>query len=186
MPPARFLHNNGLAGMLPPQWSALTGLGRMYVPAAGLICEGPLQQMGEGFLAALAVGPPPSDTPCDRLLHRNNLFGTLPPQWSELTSLHRMSLYGNSLAGTLPFQWSVLSSLKEMALGGNGLAGKLPSQWSTLRSLRWMLLHSNDLTGTLPEQWSVLTSLGDMRLDSNSFVGLLPLQWSTLGDIVKL
>ena len=39
----------------------------------------------------------------------NNITGTLPPSWSNMTQLQVLYLYSNSLTGTLPPSWSSMT-----------------------------------------------------------------------------
>jgi len=116
-------------------------------------------------------------------LGQNSLRGTLPPQWSALTDLAFLWLDGNALSGLLPVQWSALASASDIRLNQNRLVGTLPLQWSALSKARTMNIHNNTLAGMLPPQWSALVYLNRMDLHGNSFGGTLPPQWSNLRSI---
>ena len=90
-------------------------------------------------------------------LLRNNLNGTLPAQWSTLTSLNYINIIGNFLVGSLPSAWSNMISLAYLQSGRNDnprnpggrnqLTGTLPTSWSALQKLDYLGLHGLRMTG---------------------------------------
>ena len=62
----------------------------------------------------------------------NNITGTLPVSWANLTQLRELFLHDNSLTGTLPPSWSSMSQLSFVDLSSNSLTGTLPPSWSNM------------------------------------------------------
>ena len=62
-------------------------------------------------------------------LHRKCLQGTLPIEWSALTSMSILSLNDNSFKGPLPASWASLTNLDPsgLNLNGNQIYGTIPS-----------------------------------------------------------
>lgn len=52
-------------------------------------------------------------------LSSTSVAGTLPPQFSTLTTLATLALEKNQLTGTLPAQWSMMTALTQLKLGNN-------------------------------------------------------------------
>jgi hypothetical protein len=86
------------------------------------------------------------------------IFGMNPIPISN-TAVHRSSVYIFN-AGTIPPQYSVLTSLVQLRVSGNALSGSLPPQLSTLVALD--VLETNTVLamgGPLPAEYSELTNL---------------------------
>ena len=54
------------------------------------------------------------------------LFGNIPPQLSNLTSLKTLNLYNNSFFGQIPSELSRLTSLQRIILATNNISGTIP------------------------------------------------------------
>ncbi|EEC68240.1 hypothetical protein OsI_36254 [Oryza sativa Indica Group] len=61
-----------------------------------------------------------------RNLHGNNLIGTIPQSFGNLTNLVRLELQKNSLSGTIPASLGNIKTLKFLRLNRNSLTGTLP------------------------------------------------------------
>eukprot|EP00798_Chlamydomonas_sp_ICE-L_P026789 gene26789-4377_t len=113
--------------------------------------------------------------------------GPLPPSWSLLTSLTSFQATGNSnLDGPMPSEWSSLANLVTLDLSSNALSGALPPSWSSLSGLRKLDLSSNSLTGPLPPSWSALDGLMALNASDNSLTGPLPSTWASLPQLLEL
>ena len=118
-------------------------------------------------------------------LQDNHLSGTLPAIWgpdfqSQLVRL-QLTNNGDNLRGTIPPEWGQLSSMTVLGLGRNHLTGTLPNEWSTqqggqLLALQTLGLERNSLRGTIPSDWGngVLPSLTRLYLDENQLSGTVP------------
>ncbi|CUG71827.1 GP46-like surface antigen, putative [Bodo saltans] len=113
-------------------------------------------------------------------LTSNNLAGTIPDSFANLTSLTSLRLTHNSLNGTLSAQWANMTSLTTLALDQNRFTGALPPEWGSLSELQSLNLQSNRLSGSLPPEWHGLDRLVTLALDRNMFTGNLPADWGLM------
>lgn len=99
-------------------------------------------------------------------IEQADIRGSIPTNWSGLTSLLVLSLPGNALTGALPtnMPWSALQILD---LNSNQFSGDLPASWSGFTSLTNLALYSNRITGTLPSSWTSMTVLSNVTLQGN-------------------
>lgn len=107
-------------------------------------------------------------------LHKNNLTGTLPVEWSGLSELERLYLYGNSLLGPIPAELGQLSELRALRVNRNSLSGPIPSELGHLSQLEVLWLHGNSLSGPIPVELGQLSQLRGLYLNNNSLSGPLP------------
>eukprot|EP00232_Nephroselmis_pyriformis_P000292 CAMPEP_0182911712 /NCGR_PEP_ID=MMETSP0034_2-20130328/37095_1 /TAXON_ID=156128 /ORGANISM="Nephroselmis pyriformis, Strain CCMP717" /LENGTH=251 /DNA_ID=CAMNT_0025048291 /DNA_START=39 /DNA_END=791 /DNA_ORIENTATION=- len=103
-------YQQGLAGPLAPEFSALTAMTWLSFPVNGLTGTIPAQLSKLASLTRLS-------------LNTNALTGTIPAQLSTMTSLTLLSLYTNALTGTIPAQLSTMTSLTLLVLATNALTG---------------------------------------------------------------
>lgn len=95
-----------------------------------------------------------------RLTGISGLAGTLPPSYSLLTQLTRISLEFSNIQGSLPAQWSSMLSLSGLSLSWMPrLTGTFPAQWSTLVNLVAFNFDQGSLGGPIPYSYSALTAL---------------------------
>ena len=92
--------------------------------------------------------------------------------FSGLTSLRKLRLWGNSLTTLPPGLFRDLGALEELRLDGNSLTALPESLFRGLSALQRLDLNGNSLT-TLPEGvFRGLSSLKNLRLDENSLTAL--------------
>lgn len=107
-------------------------------------------------------------------LDNNNLSWTLNSSLGVLAHLTSIDLGENDIWGTLPEEWSGLTSLNTLYLDQNNLTWTLPSSRS-VRPIQIFFIELNTLNGSFPESRS---SWGDTIYDfvvgSNNFNGSLP------------
>uniref|UniRef100_A0A0E0J2C2 Leucine-rich repeat-containing N-terminal plant-type domain-containing protein n=1 Tax=Oryza nivara TaxID=4536 RepID=A0A0E0J2C2_ORYNI len=85
-------------------------------------------------------------------LHGNNLTGTIPQSFGNLTNLVRLELQKNSLSGTIPASLGNIKTLKFLRLNGNSLTGTLPLEVLSLvlvGNLTEINVARNNLDGTV-------------------------------------
>ena len=99
------------------------------------------------------------------MLSTNALTGTLPEDWSALTSLATLHLDANQLNGTLPSTWSGLPVIDKVSLARNELRGPVPLEWNECwPNVTLVNLSHNGISGRLiPERW--LTDCSVMVVD---------------------
>jgi hypothetical protein len=119
----------------------------------------------------------------DLELGGNQLGGSLPAAYGNLTALWNLRLNVNKLTGTLPASWGNLAGLGTLDLASNQLQGTLPGSWGALKALRELDLRGNRLQGTLPASWGGMTNVYDLRLQDNSrLTGTIPCSWTNMGS----
>jgi Leucine-rich repeat (LRR) protein len=140
-------------------------------------------------------------------LDLNNLSGTIPPDFANLTGLTYLNLERNDISGPFPQQVLSLTGLTDLIIRNNNFTGSIPNNIDTLANLTSLLLFNNPLTGHLPPELGnlskltnirigatqidgpippeigKLTSLNNLGLRSNKLSGIIPAQ---LGDLINL
>ena len=83
-------------------------------------------------------------------LSSNSARGTLPHDWSGLSTLTKLYCTQNSLSGTIPDGLLSLTSLTDVSLRkNNGLSGTLKPHFSQLQTLEYIALSQNCFSGTV-------------------------------------
>ncbi|KAK0582176.1 hypothetical protein LWI29_022374 [Acer saccharum] len=101
-------------------------------------------------------------------LQGNNLNGSFPKSFGQLSNLTILNLDDNILSGSIP-DLSVFVSLRKLCIGDNLLNGTLPKSIGKLSKLKVLDVSSNLLEGTVTEAYlSNLSRLSYLDLSSNS------------------
>ncbi|KAH7651421.1 Non-specific serine/threonine protein kinase protein [Dioscorea alata] len=116
------------------------------------------------------------------ILKSQNLTGTLPGEFANLTSLQIIDLSRNYLNGTIPSSWSSLP-LTNLTLLGNRITGTIPAEFGKLLTLQAISLEDNLIEGPLPESLGNLINLSTLHLSANNISGKLP---ASLGHLKNL
>ncbi|XAR50451.1 Non-specific serine/threonine protein kinase [Bertholletia excelsa] len=112
---------------------------------------------------------------CDKLKPHHRLSGILSPFISNLTHLRSLELDNNNLYSTIPLEFSSLVHLRRLRLDGNNLYGQIPDSFSHLRNLILINLQDNNLTGAVPTSFfSNCTFLKNVDLSMNLLSGEIP------------
>ncbi|CUG77729.1 GP46-like surface antigen, putative [Bodo saltans] len=116
------------------------------------------------------------------------LSGSLPPEWSSMSKLRQLYIFGTNLSGTLPSSWSNMTSMENLRLFSSPmLSGSLPPQWSSMSQLNTLYIYATNLSGTLPSSWSNMTNMSNLQLFSNPMLsGSLPPEWSSMSQVSVL
>ncbi|PNW72097.1 hypothetical protein CHLRE_16g682550v5 [Chlamydomonas reinhardtii] len=152
-----------------------------------------------GYPASLAVLTALQDLVLDDVKPASAGSTFFQTSWSSLAALRRLSL--NVDAGNaLPPEWSALTSLRALRLyGGGGQAAALPTAWSTWTALTSFEMQSTpagmaaygnywvfDGVTPLPAAWSAWTGLQVFRLDGTSgLTGDIPSAWGGAWTALK-
>lgn len=151
------LSNNGLSGLIPPEFGSMTHLQTLDLSFNNL----------SGSL-------PASLASCVNLfdlnLSSNQLTGSIPPELgSSLQSLLVLNLSRNSISGQIPQQLGDLTYLKMLDLSFNSLSGEIPDSLANLANLSFLNVSYNSLEGTVPNigpfrSFTPASFLGNPRL----------------------
>ncbi|MFX0205849.1 MAG: leucine-rich repeat domain-containing protein [Candidatus Hodarchaeota archaeon] len=115
-------------------------------------------------------------------LKSNNLIGSIPPEFGNLTSLQELQLDFNQLTGSVPPELGNLLNLQYLDLHSNQLTG-IPSELGNLINLQYLDLSSNLLTGSIPSELGNLLNLQHLNLNYNQLTGSIPPE---LGNLINL
>ncbi|XP_059666249.1 probable LRR receptor-like serine/threonine-protein kinase At3g47570 isoform X1 [Cornus florida] len=113
-------------------------------------------------------------------LQKNSLTGAIPQEIGNLCDLDFFVLYSNSLKGPIPETIFNLSKLRILGLTENHLSGKLPSS-IRLPNIEELSLFGNNLKGIIPYSISNLSKLTDLDLSYNNFSHSIPNSLGNLG-----
>ncbi|KAK3423806.1 hypothetical protein EUGRSUZ_F00571 [Eucalyptus grandis] len=153
------LHHNNLSGTVPPCFGNITNLD--YLALSSNKLQGPLS----------------IPSPSTRYFYaKNNGFtGEIPSSICQLISLLKLALSWNNLSGTVPPCFGNITNLDYLGLSHNKLQGppSIPSP-----STHYFYAKSNGFTGEIPSSICQLSSLLSLDLSNNSlFRKYTPLFW---------
>uniref|UniRef100_A0A0E0R4T1 Receptor kinase-like protein Xa21 n=1 Tax=Oryza rufipogon TaxID=4529 RepID=A0A0E0R4T1_ORYRU len=110
----------------------------------------------------------------------NNLTGTIPSSFANITGLRKLDFTANNIKGNIPNEFSNFLMMEILLLGGNMLTGRFPQAILNLSTLTNLHLSFNHLSGELPSNFLYsLPNLQVLALDYNFFQGHIP---SSLGN----
>ncbi|XP_039116497.1 probable LRR receptor-like serine/threonine-protein kinase At1g53440 isoform X2 [Dioscorea cayenensis subsp. rotundata] len=116
------------------------------------------------------------------ILTGQNLTGSLPDEFSNLTFLQAIDLRMNYLNGTIPTAWAS-TPLIDIELMGNCITGRIPDELGRITTLQYLSLGSNLIEGPLPETLGNLTNLLGLEITANAITGRLP---ESLGNLKNI
>jgi len=114
-----------------------------------------------------------------------NIQGTIPESFKELSNLTFLDLDNNTLSGTIPEFLYGLSALLAVDLNYNDFSGTISSQISQLSNLNFLDLSDNFFNGTIPDVINIMTSLNQLALYENELTGTIP-DISSLAELKEL
>ncbi|XP_034690360.1 receptor-like protein EIX2 [Vitis riparia] len=103
---------------------------------------------------------------------------------SILPIVNLMDLSSNNIWGEIPKEITNLSTLGTLNLSRNQLTGKIPEKIGAMQGLETLDLSCNCLSGPIPPSMSSITSLNHLNLSHNRLSGPIPTtnQFSTFND----
>jgi len=116
-------------------------------------------------------------------LDLNNLVGTIPPSFDNLTALTYLNFERNEISGPFPQELLSLTNLTDLSIRNNQFTGAIPAYIDTLLNLTRLHLYNNPLTGHLPSELGNLLNLTNMRISGTQIDGPIPPE---LGNLINL
>lgn len=117
------------------------------------------------------------------LLQENLLFGPVPPNIANLSSLILLNLTSNLLNGTISEEISWSSKLQQLFLSHNLFTGSIPEALGQFPNLGLLDLSHNKFTGEIPASLGNLVRVNYLFLNNNLLSGKIP---PTLGKCTEL
>jgi Leucine-rich repeat (LRR) protein len=103
-------------------------------------------------------------------LHFNFLSGILPPELSMMTALTYFSAASNNMTGSIPWSWRNLSNLTTLGLAHNRLTGGISMCGEeAMPEMEVFYVRNNTLNGTVP---AMSNDIAVLDLDQNKFTAL--------------
>ncbi|KAK4275589.1 hypothetical protein QN277_018645 [Acacia crassicarpa] len=113
----------------------------------------------------------------------NQLYGNIPHEIGNLSSLLMLNLSDNSFRGPIPPEIWNLTTLNRLDLTTCKFTGQIPHEIGNLRNLNVLCLGDNSLSGSIPEEIGMLSNLLQLDLAKNSLLGRIP---SSIGNLTML
>ncbi|XP_057977984.1 MDIS1-interacting receptor like kinase 2 [Malania oleifera] len=171
--------NASRTGANPCTWSGLS------CDTAGRITEIILPELGlEGTFHNFSFPLFPN------LLHinlsTNKLYGTIPPQISNLSKLVFLDLSFNLFTGKIPSEIGLITNLEVLHLANNRLNASIPGEIGQLSRLTDLSLYNNSFNGLIPASLGALSNLAKLDLYHNQLSGSIPPDLGNLSNLVEL
>jgi hypothetical protein len=119
----------------------------------------------------------------------NNLVGTFPVEFAELTSIFAIVLVegdAGKIRGTIPTQLARLTDLTTIFIQDHALSGTIPQQLLlNTPKMEMFAVGNNRLSGRIPTTLASLTALRDLQLQGNQFTGAIPPIFGTVTTLSK-
>jgi hypothetical protein len=116
-------------------------------------------------------------------LQDNQLTGPLPASMAQLTWLNQCDLSRNQFSGPLTGLLDHWTNLQSLALSHNRFTGPVPSALGALPRLTGFGADDNQLTGPLPAALGNSGTLQSLNLSNNQLTGSIPGSWGRLGNL---
>ncbi|XP_025621838.1 uncharacterized protein [Arachis hypogaea] len=114
------------------------------------------------------------------------IYGNIPMEVGNITSLWNLNLYGNNISGPIPTTIKRLQNLQSLNLSYNGLQGSIIDELCEIMSLSVLALSSNKLSGAIPACLGNMASLRKVYMDSNKLNSGIPSSFWNLNDILEV
>ncbi len=116
----------------------------------------------------------------------NNLSGSIPASFGDLTAMFSIDLDDNNLTGTIPSSLGNLAELQYLSIILNKLSGPIPPELGNLSQLVWIRLSNNEITGSLPASLGNLSNLRHLQLGSNWLTGSIPSSFGNMNSMFEM
>uniref|UniRef100_A0A5B7B595 Uncharacterized protein n=1 Tax=Davidia involucrata TaxID=16924 RepID=A0A5B7B595_DAVIN len=164
------LAQNNLSGSIPPCLGNLSGLTSLtsygslpsslhlyYTPMMDLVMKGRQMQYTSTLELVNIID-----------LSSNNLWGRIPEDLTNLSTLGTLNLSRNQLTGNIPQKIGGLQRLETLDLSSNHLSGPIPTSMSSITSLNHLNLSYNNLSGPIPSTNQFQTFIDPSIYEGNS------------------
>ncbi|EYU32615.1 hypothetical protein MIMGU_mgv1a000562mg [Erythranthe guttata] len=118
--------------------------------------------------------------------YTNNLSGSLPQSFGNLTNLRVFRAGQNAISGNLPSEIGGCINLEILGLAQNRIGGNLPKELGMLKWLTDLILWDNQFSGFIPKELGNCTSLQTLALYQNNFVGEIPAELGNIKFLKRL
>ncbi|KAL2501034.1 putative LRR receptor-like serine/threonine-protein kinase [Forsythia ovata] len=115
-----------------------------------------------------------------------DLWGSIPKEIGNLSSLITLSLFGNQLTGSIPTSMVDLQKLQGLELHSNKISGSIPGTLCELRNLNGLFLSQNLITGDIPDCIGNITTLRSLYIDANRLTSSIPASLWLQNDLLEL
>lgn len=103
----------------------------------------------------------------------NNIYGSLPESIVNLTKIQYFDINSNSIVGIIAPWIGIYADLWYYDIGWNFISGNIPEDLTTLDNLQYIYLHNNNLSGGLPSS-NIPLNLLVFDASNNNLSGTLP------------
>lgn len=116
-------------------------------------------------------------------LSGNNLVGSLPDAFYNLSALRYVYISFNQVSGVIKDKIRHLEMLEVFWASNNQIGGMLPEALGSVDSLKTLYLNDNGFSGKVPDSIGYLNKLENINLSYNEFSGQLP---RSVGNLLNL
>ncbi|KAM6567802.1 hypothetical protein CsatA_026930 [Cannabis sativa] len=119
-------------------------------------------------------------------LQENRLFGTIPPNISNLKMLNILNLTSNLLNETISVEIGMFQNLEQLFLSHNKFSTPIPNIFDRFPALGLLDLSHNEFNGEIPSTIANLTRLNFLFLNHNRLSGKIPHSLGRCSELHKI
>lgn len=120
-------------------------------------------------------------------ISNNQIFGSIPPSFADLSNLEGLYLRNNTLSGNFDdVDWSGLERLVQLDLSENYIGGNLGDSIFDVRTLEDVILNTNYIGGEIPMSIGNLQQLRILDIRSTNLSGQIPTQIAMIPTLTSI